>query len=127
MPCQTLPPQEYTDLGEDAVCAIHYQDGNCSFYELQSYPSWDQAEAAGAFVTHFGSCGPCSTTQDLAAYMNTFDLATATTNCAKDIVGGFTLKELNCLMNDIGFTQDCARIWLYNIAKTFESCQRLMK
>jgi hypothetical protein len=118
--CETNPPQIYTELKENAVCGIHYQDTNCSLYELKTYPSWEDATDAGAFVTHLGSCGVCSTTQDLAAYMSTFDLTSATTNCAKDIVGGFTLKKLDCLMNDIGFTEDCAKIWLYNLGKTFE-------
>ena len=79
-PCTMTPPQDETlvSLGEEAVCGIHYEsynNGTCSKeYRLKSYPSREQAETAGAFVTHAGACGACSTTQDLASYLRSPDL-----------------------------------------------------
>lgn len=71
--CQTSPPQVY--LGEeDAVCAFTYPllvDGShsCSEYDMVSFPSRAAAEQAKATVTHQGSCGLCSTAQDLSVYL----------------------------------------------------------
>lgn len=72
--CTTTPKQEYLEE-ESAVCAYLYppsEDGSvgCDEYEMVSYPSRSSAEAAGAVVTHEGSCGLCSTTQDLALYLS---------------------------------------------------------
>lgn len=71
--CQTSPPQEYLE-DEDAVCAFTYPlqphgSQSCSEYEMVSFPSRRAAERAGATVTHQGSCGLCSTTQDLSVYL----------------------------------------------------------
>jgi hypothetical protein len=54
--------------------------------------------------------------------MKNFDLVTTSTACVKDVVGGFFQDELDCFMSDIGFTEDCAKIWLYNVGKTAEAC-----
>lgn len=72
--CQTSPPQLYMDT-DSAVCAFVYPqnpDGStsCSSYYLQTYRSRDDAYAAGAFITHEGSCGLCSTSIDLAIYLS---------------------------------------------------------
>lgn len=39
---------------------------NTAFYRIKTYPSREDAESAGGFVTHVGNCGVCSTLQDLA-------------------------------------------------------------
>jgi hypothetical protein len=71
--CQTTPVQEMID-NVDAVCAFHYVDSNntCSTYSLLTYSSRIEAENAGDILTHLGSCGLCSTTQDLAVYLSEF-------------------------------------------------------
>jgi hypothetical protein len=67
-----------TDV-ETAVCAFKYPvDSNglesCSDYNLVTYSSRKEAEMDGATVTHDGSCGLCSTTQDLAIYLSNCSL-----------------------------------------------------
>jgi hypothetical protein len=80
--CTTTPPQIMTG-DADAVCALHYDDvaannnnktlsASCSTYSLITYSSRAEAETAGDTVTHLGSCGLCSTTQDLAIYLSKF-------------------------------------------------------
>jgi hypothetical protein len=125
-PCLTVPPQDESliALGEEAACGIHYesyQDGVCSSeYKLQSYASFQEAEAAGAFVTHAGACGACSTTQDLAAYMKSPDLTTEGSFCAKQSILDFDRGQA-CYMN-LGMTDSCANIWVYNSLNTAEKC-----
>lgn len=125
-PCETTPPQDpaIVQLGEEAVCGIHYEsydNGVCSNeYRLQSYPSWQEAEDAGAFVTHAGGCGVCSTTQDLAAYLSSPDLTTEGSFCAKQSILSFE-KGKACYI-DLGMTDSCAEIWVDNSLNTAEKC-----
>ena len=72
--CTTDPPQVMLDI-DNAVCAYVYsseEDGSksCDNYVMTTYSSREEALAAGAVVTHGGSCGLCSTTQDLALYLS---------------------------------------------------------
>ena len=122
--CDTVPPLEYAELGDDAVCGLHYEtyvNGNCSkTYKMKSYPSWESAQEAGAFVTHAGACGACSTTQDLAPYLRSPDLTTEGSYCAKQALLEFDLG-VTCYQ-DLGFTESCANIWVYNSLYTAEKC-----
>lgn len=121
-PCTTTPPQDESliALGETAVCGLHYSTENCQEYTLQSYSSWEAAESAGAFVTHAGACGACSTTQDLAAYLNSPDLTTEGSFCAKQSILDFDLGK-SCYL-ELGMTDSCANIWVYNSLNTAEKC-----
>lgn len=71
--CSTVPAQSELD-NDEAVCAYVYpfSDGqtSCSSYSMVTFASRAAAESAGAVVTHLGSCGLCSTTQDLAIYLS---------------------------------------------------------
>ena len=66
--CSTFPDQQDPTLllsDTDAVCGIKYdcdEDccSSCSQYELESYESAAAALGDGAFVTHTGACGLCS-------------------------------------------------------------------
>jgi hypothetical protein len=74
--CYTTPPQTMLEVDE-AVCAYKYQteaDGSisCVTYEMITYKSRRDAEEDGAVLTHGGSCGLCSTTQDLAIYLSKY-------------------------------------------------------
>jgi hypothetical protein len=74
--CTTTPPQ--TLVGSDgAVCAYVYPANpadesqmSCSDYSMVTFATRAEAEKSGAVVTHEGSCGLCSTTQDLAIYLS---------------------------------------------------------
>jgi len=186
--CDTEPPLdpnfEWAELGETAVCAVHYEAEdpqqrqrqrqrlletteaywnrqirreqqqseeidvdddvnitlaeeeeieiendtceNTAFYRIKTYPSREDAESAGGFVTHVGNCGVCSTLQDLAVYANA-DLIGATspgTFCRRQAATSFE-NGLACYRG-LGLTQDCAKIWAdtsWNTAKNcFGSC-----
>jgi hypothetical protein len=125
-PCETIPPQDVSliALGEEAVCGIHYESfqyGICSLdYKLQSYASIQAAEQAGAFVTHAGACGACSTTQDLAAYLKSPDLTTEGSYCARQSILDFN-RGKSCYMN-LGMMDSYANIWVYNSLNTAEKC-----
>jgi len=130
--CDTEPPldSELLRLGDTAVCAVHYErsavtsDNNqlceSQAYRLQTYPSWEEAEAAGGFVTHTGHCGVCSTMQDLAVYAE-FLLPTSPGNfCRRQAVQ--SLENGIACYRGLGMTQDCARIWSDTSWNTATNC-----
>ena len=67
--CTTTPPQVMLD-NEEAVCAFKYSSDSCATYSMITYASRQDAHRDGAVLTHAGSCGVCSTTQDLALYLS---------------------------------------------------------
>ena len=107
-------------MGPDAVCGLHYTDTSCSSYKLQSYANSSQAEAAGAFVTHFGECGVCSTMQDLSVYLEFADLTTFGSRCFTRALARYD-AGVECLQ-DLGFTEACADIWIDNARNTGRRC-----
>ena len=117
--CEYDPPNNA--LGDDAVCGLHYDDDvNCATYKLQSYASRTVAEEAGAFVTHLGECGACSTTSDLAVYLEYMDLTTFGTRCGARTVVSHD-KGVECFM-DLGFSEPCADIWTDNARHIGRKC-----
>ena len=68
--CTTTPEQIMLDV-DTAVCAYVYDDKeDCQKYTMNTYVNREAAMDDGAFITHEGSCGLCSTAQDLALYMS---------------------------------------------------------
>jgi hypothetical protein len=123
--CATSPPQEMTALGDAAVCALHYDDRESSHpvdahYRLKTYASAMDAEVAGGFVTHYGACGVCSQTQDLAAYLKHVDLTTSGKRCSLQGILSFDLG-VDCY-KELGFTEPCAEMWIYNGYNTRDAC-----
>jgi len=122
--CETSPPQEMTELGETAVCALHYEDpgGDAvgARYKLKTYASQLLAQAAGGIVTHYGACGVCSQTQDLAAYLRAVDLTTSGKRCSLQGMLSFDLG-VDCY-KELGFTDTCSEMWIYNGYNTRDSC-----
>eukprot|EP00980_Cylindrotheca_fusiformis_P030735 scaffold25332_cov186-Cylindrotheca_fusiformis.AAC.2 len=124
--CETQPAQEQAllDLGDTAACAIHSVDSTTDCkegsYTLKSYASREEAEAAGGFVTHMGSCGVCSTLQDLAVYMRHPDLTTAGKFCSsKDTI---SIEGGAACYSNLGMTNACARVWADANANDFVDC-----
>lgn len=113
--CSTVPLQTMLDV-PTAVCAYKYPmvengEQSCSTYSMVTYFSKEDALADGAILTHAGSCGLCSTTQDLSIYLIE-DFTTAGKKCAS--IGLFDeQKGLECYMN-LGLTLECAKIWNYD-------------
>ena len=106
--CTTQPPQDTVmlDLWEDAVCGIKYNmdsldpDNQCpTEYETIAYANLTMLEAdEGAELTHYGTCGVCSSLQDLAVYVENPDLTGQGQQCG--VIG--LLDEpgaVKCFMN----------------------------
>lgn len=138
--CLTTPVQVMLDV-EDAVCAYKYvllPDGttSCGQYVMVTYPSTAAALEDNGILTHSGSCGLCSTTQDLAVYLSKSrtHIHTHTTSISSECCylfhepdEDFTAagkkcatmglineqKGMECYMN-IGLTMECAKIWNYD-------------
>lgn len=120
--CSTTPAQTYLQI-DSAVCAFLYSEKSdvdyternplCKNYEysMMTYSSRENALLAGATVTHGGSCGLCSTTQDLSVYLDT-DFTSAGKICATKGLFNET-AGLHCYM-DLGLSGECAKIWNYD-------------
>lgn len=107
--CQTQPPQKLVELGDEAVCGIQYKHSRSvcpTQYKLVSYASWEEAEEAGAIVTHVGACGVCSTSKDLAVFMSTRDFSSLLTKCISSFfLGGLSPDSIVECIEEIGFSQ----------------------
>lgn len=109
--CTTTPAQILTKLGDEAVCAIKYEQDSDDLnglqcpvaYTLVTYASRQEAEADGAYLTHWGACGVCSTTQDLAVYIEYIALVEKGVECA---VRGFVSFDdaIDCYM-EVGYSE----------------------
>jgi hypothetical protein len=110
--CDTSPPLSDLNSTHGAVCGIQYSDAACSAYTLSTFASREAALQQGFAVTHTGSCGVCSTTQDLAVYMKIFDMTSAGEACAIQALVS-EAKGLACYL-ELGLTEPCAYIWLYD-------------
>jgi len=115
--CTTTPPQS-ENINEKAVCAFIPSTSTldiketCGHYRMQTYSSRSHAEADNATVTHTGACGLCSTAHDLSIYLSS-DFTEAGKKCAtKGILN--ESAGLDCYMNDVGLTLECAKIWNYD-------------
>jgi hypothetical protein len=72
--CTTSPAQTLLN-SDEAVCGYVYStdaDGtqSCTDYSMVTYASRTDLIRFGAVITHEGSCGLCSTTQDLSVYLS---------------------------------------------------------
>lgn len=119
--CAYQPPNN--QLGTNAVCGIHYDNTvNCSTYQLKSYRNRTTAQAAGAFVTHLGECGACSTTQDLAVYMLYPNLNQLKAGCDRRAAINYA-DGVQCFQETMGFTAACADIWTDHSRFTSRECR----
>lgn len=81
------------------VCAIQFEDESRSEYQLRTFPTSDEATAAGYLITHAGHCGTCSSLKNLAIYLTNRDLTTAARTCGRK---RNAKKIKSCLMDDVG-------------------------
>lgn len=108
--------------GVDESVYVNETCENSQNYRIKTYASREAAESAGGFVTHVGNCGVCSTLQDLAVYA-TIDFIGPTSPgnfCKRQAATSFE-SGLNCYQ-DIGLTQDCAKIWADTSWNTAKNC-----
>lgn len=72
------------------------------------------------YLSHEGSCGTCSSLQDLTVYLKNPDLSSVGIQCGfqaiQDVQAG-----IDCFM-EVGFTEACAAIWTYNTLATSAEC-----
>ena len=124
--CRLNPPQPEDISGEEAVCAYKLvpneneidenDDSNnstCSnsySYELKTFESKLKAEQNLHVVTHYGTCGVCSTLQDLATYILNTDMTSIGIDCAFRGLANIT-DGIQCYKN-VGYTNDCSVAWL---------------
>jgi hypothetical protein len=112
--CETTPPQNMTDLGAAAACGVKYdmttltEDQCPTEYSLMTYASKEEMEADGAILTHHGACGVCSTTQDLAVYIEYVDLVEKGTECS--IRGILDFDDGVLCYEEVGYTKVSADI-----------------
>ena len=103
------------------VCAVVVDSLEGKIYHLQNYSSASEAEKAGAYVTHYDSCGLCSTLQDLAVYASNLDIGKDVKACGiRNLTAPF--NDLVACIEALGFTRPCAQIWAYNTRNTQKKC-----
>ena len=103
----------------DLVCSLKYEDDSKETYSLKTFSTKAESDRAGYIVTHYGRCGSCSTLHDLVLYL-TVDMTKKVSWCAFKSLFSNKLA-MSCLKN-IGFTDSCAQIWLYNSIYTSKNC-----
>jgi len=129
--CSTYPPQPslfpYDHVFNDSyVCALDYQnDANDRFSDSYLTRSVLLADALrdGLVITHGGTCGVCSTTQDLAVYLSD-DLTAVGTQCFEEYLKTYRCDDqdvaakeefmLGCWARLTQLTPDCLKIWAFD-------------
>jgi hypothetical protein len=109
------------DVSDDQVCAVVPDPIGSRNYRLETFPSLGAAQGAGAYPTHYGACGVCSTLADLAVYILLPDLTAPVRKCGIDHIAGTPEENIACLQA-LGFTLPCAQIWYYNTVNTRTEC-----
>lgn len=111
------------DDAVDAVCAVvpAYNRNGPRQYRLENYPSEAAAREAGAFPTHNGHCGLCSTLGNLAVYISQPDLTEPVRQCGLTGMAQGKAANVACL-EALGFDPPCAEIWYYNTLHTRQVC-----
>jgi hypothetical protein len=106
-------------VSDGAVCAVVVEDATARTYRVRNFDSAESASRAGAFVTHGGVCGACSTLADLAVYAERPDLTEPVRACG--LRGGGHAGLVDCI-RALGFTLPCAQVWAYNTEHTRDVC-----
>lgn len=102
-------------------CSVFPLEGGAGDYVLVDYPTEQDAEDAGALITHRGGCGMCSSLQNLAAYILYPDLTDPVRSCGLTSFGDYQLSQLACIAS-IGFDLPCTQIWHANARHTKKVC-----
>ena len=101
------------------VCGLRFLDSHRRDYELKTFPDAADAIASDFVITHRYHCGTCSSLKNLAIYLAKPDLTAPARSCARRLtLGG--IKQ--CLIETIGFEEQCAETWAYNVAHTKRQC-----
>jgi hypothetical protein len=110
------------------VIASDINDGPVCSTNQNTYGSYNELILANEDVLHCGPCGACSNNHDINIYVETRNTLTETTgNCAiLSLIGIFQPLEKaitkRCLMNRVGFSNDCLNCWVDNIVCSKQYC-----
>jgi len=122
----TTPSNPYWDKDFDyrvdpnEVCGAKFVAPENEQYKLVTYKDEAAAEADGAYITHKGGCGYCSSLRDLEAYIAYPDMTYYVRNCAiKSFISPSWSRA--CLWN-LGLSLPCAEVWYRNARHTREKC-----
>lgn len=93
-------------------------------YRIRNYEGNTlEAQQELLYVTHEGSCGLCSTLQDLVAYIRLGPTARSmATQCGLVGLQQGPLAAIQCFQERAGFTEACSTIWYYNTKNTGALC-----
>jgi hypothetical protein len=108
---------EPTPAPAGVVCGVQFESDRVH-YRLSTFATPEAARGAGFAVTHTGTCGTCSTLQDLAVYLEKPDLTEPVRACGISLDAS---GSLTCLEH-IGFSTACAQTWLFNLENTRRQC-----
>ena len=101
-------------------------DASCTNrqYGLKSFPSAEEADSAGAVVTHGGPCGVCSDMEDFTMrMMNGDDFQTTAVLCAVSYTLDRNFNELiACYQDKLGLTEECGKLWAHYSATNAGLC-----
>jgi hypothetical protein len=100
-----------------SVCGIAFEADGVR-YRLEPFGSAEAARAAGFAVTHAGTCGTCSTLQDLAVYLERPDLTAPVRSCGMRL----NQSDLLACLEALGFSAPCAATWGFNVQNTKYAC-----
>jgi len=114
-----------SNAAANEVCAIQFTDSNQVDYNMRTFSSKFEAQAAGWTITHQYQCGTCSTLKDLAVYMGVKDQTTPIRLCTKrGKAKNSNLDQVKqCIADSVGFTPMCAESWAYNGLHTGQECK----
>jgi hypothetical protein len=124
-------PQCEKPSSSDGVCAIQYTAAaedpvSCPNrrYAIASYPSIEEAESAGAVVTHSGACGVCSNLEDFAMRLANADtIETTTVLCSVSYALSREFDTLvSCYQDKLHVTEECSKLWAHYSATNVGLC-----
>jgi hypothetical protein len=131
--CQLPESENFIRGPEMAYCAFVFEDSNENFtdlsqcrarsYSLQSFESLEDIPSH-ASLTHAGSCGVCSTAQDLSRRMALrHRMVSIGALCVAQyyLTGKIFDKLIQCIQ-DNGFTYECSKLWAHYTATSVELC-----
>ena len=103
----------------------HIDEGPVCGMDFQTYESHSAAQQANVPVRHCGNCGACSNDHDIQIYEKTKNTLTTTTKrCAMaSLVFGLSVTK-RCMIQFVGFTDNCRDCWMENIACTRKKCTK---
>lgn len=101
------------------VCAVQFSDETKIDYRLRTFNNRGDAQHEGFIVTHHNHCGTCSSLNNLAVYLEIFDMTTLARDCGRKR-GAKNIKT--CFMETMELQERCAEAWTYNSQHTRKYC-----